>query len=409
MMVAVIGLGHVGLVLAACLAELGYSVIGVDFPSIVELVNNGTSPFFEPQLADMLSYHVRKQNLRATTRLEDAADARVIWITVGTTLLADGSFDIDNVRRVVSQLGNLCSRDVVLAIKSTMPVGACRIIAGTLPLDGPHLVYNPEFLREGSAIYDFFNPGKIVVGADCAYDFECLDAIYSSLDCTSVHTSWENAELIKLSQNALNALHISFFNELALATDGTDVSLHIVSQALRIDQAALSRYLQPGFSYGGSCLPANVRYLGYLAESGEYAAPLLHAIAAVNEHRIHHLVNWLSDVIGGLVGQHVALWGMAYKANTDDLRNSPSIWFAQQLLTAGAEVWAFDPFVEAHRMVEFGFKVCRTPEESLNYASALVVLTRCSVFASVPAATICNAVPRERIFDIVGALPQLGR
>jgi len=408
-MVAVIGLGHVGLVLAVCLAELGYHVIGVDFPSVIELVNTGTPPFFEPQLSDMLSYHIRKQNLQATTRMEDVSNTRLIWITVGTTLLADGSLDIDNVERIVRQLENLCSKDVVIAIKSTMPVGACRFIAGTLSKDGPHLVYNPEFLREGTAIYDFFNPGKIVVGADYAQDFEFLAAIYISLGCTPIHTSWENAELIKLSHNALNALHISFFNELALATDDMDVSLHVVSQALRIDQATLSQYLQPGFSYGGSCLPYTVRYLEHLAESRGYAAPLLHAVAVVNENRIHHLVNKLSKAIGGLAGQSIALWGMAYKAPTDDLRNSPSVRLAQQLLVAGAEVWTFDPFVEVDRLMEFGCKVCHTLEESLNYASALVVLTRCSIFASVPASTIFNAIPRERVFDIVGALPQLGR
>ncbi len=304
MLVAVIGLGHVGLVLAVCLAEFGHSIIGVDFPPVVEMVNKGTAPFFEPQ------FHVEKQNLRATTRLEDAADAKVIWITVGTTLLPNGSFDIDNVIRISRQLGNLCSSDAIIAIKSTMPVGACRIIADSLPLNGPHLVYNPEFLKEGSAIYDFFNPGKIVVGANSAYGFERLAAIYNPLDCTSICTTWENAELIKLSQNALNALHISFLNELALATDGLDISLHVVSHALRIDQATLSGYLQPGFSYGGICLPDNVSYLAYLAESGGYAAPLLHAIGTVNEYRIHHLVNRLSKVTGGLAGQRIALWGM---------------------------------------------------------------------------------------------------
>lgn len=407
--VAVIGLGHVGLILAVCLAEFGCSVIGVDFPSIVELVNKGSAPFFEPQLSDLLSYHVQNQNLRATTRIEDAADAKVTWITVDTTLLVNGSLDIENVVRISRKLGEICSKDAVIAIKSTMPIGACRIIADNLPLKGPHLVYNPEFLREGSAIYDFLNPGKIVVGADSTDEFEYLNAIYRSLNCTFIYTSWENAELIKLSQNALNALHISFFNELALATDTLNISLHVVSQALRIDQDALSRYLQPGFCYGGSCLPDNMDYLVYLAESRGYGAPLLHAINTVNEHRIHHLVNKLVEITGGLVGQHIALWGMAYKADTDDLRHSPSIQFAQQLLAMGAEVWAFDPFVEQQSMREFGFKVCRTPEESLNYANALVVLTKCSVFASIPAITIYNAVPRYRVFDVVGALPQLGR
>ena len=407
MIVAVVGLGHVGLVLAVCLAEFGYSVIGVDFPAIVELVNKGNAPFFEPQLSKMLSYHIEKQNLRVTTQLEDTAGARIIWITVGTTLLANGSLEVDNVVQVSKQLGNLCSSDAVIAIKSTMPVGACRSIADTLPLNGAHLVYNPEFLREGSAIYDFFNPGKIVVGADSAYGFECLAAIYSSLDCASIYTSWENAELIKLSQNALNALHVSFFNELALATDTLNISLPVVSEALRVDQTALSGYLEPGFSYGGSCLPDSLGYLEHLAESGGYAAPLLHAIEDVNERRIHHLVNRLSRITVGLAGKRIALWGMTYKADTDDLRNSPSIRFALQLLAAGAEVWAFDPIVGRHSMMEPGFKFCYTPEETLDHASALVVLTRSSIFASIPAATIYNSVPRDRVFDIVGALPQL--
>jgi len=282
-------------------------------------------------------------------------------------------------------------------------------MAAELPDDGPRLVSNPEFLRQGSAIQDFYNPGKTVVGTGPRGGEEALAEIYAPLPGTSIYTNWETAEAIKLTQNTFNALRISFMNELSHTMDGLAVSLEHVSRALREDTPTLQRYLSPGFSYGGSCLPNNVAYLSYLARSRGHSAPLLHAITTVNEQRISHLVEKIAQTLDGLEGRRISIWGLTYKADTDDLRDSPSVWFTNRLLKAGARVQVLDPYLQAVQVEQLGVgcTFCETAQQSLYAADALVALTRCSEFSAVPRSVITAALGSNRIFDMVGALPQL--
>ncbi len=343
MKVAVVGNGRVGLVVAACLAEMGNDVIGVDLPPTVEALNRGQTRFYEPGLDEKVAKNVKEGRLRATTELSDIKDARIIWISIGTMQTSDGAIQIKTIEHIVSELGRLCSSKSVVAIKSTMPVGACRRMAEGLPADGPILVSNPEFLRQGSAIHDFFHPGKTVIGTGPLGGAEALDEIYEHIPGSTIHTNWETSEAIKVTQNTFNALRISFMNELSLTMEGLPVHLEQVSEALRADEASLKRYLNPGFSYGGSCLPNNVAYLNYLAHSRSYEAPLLQSIATVNENRVTNLLDSLAEKLEGLEGRRIALWGLTYKADTDDLRDSPSVWFVNRLLKAGARVQILRP------------------------------------------------------------------
>lgn len=407
MKVAIIGIGRVGLVVAACLSEMGHDVTGVDLPPVVESLNRGRTRFFEPGLDEMVAKNVRAGHLRATTHLADVADSQVIWIAIGTEQTSEGAMSITCIEHVVAELGRLCTSKTVIALKSTMPIGACRRMAEGLPVGGPLLTNNPEFLRQGSAIHDFFNPGKTVVGTGPRGGTELLARIYEPLPGPKIFTNWDTAEAIKLTQNTFNALRISFMNELSLATEGMNISLEQVSNALREDEAALRRYLNPGFSYGGSCLPNNVAYLSYLARCRGYAAPLLEAIKAVNDLRISHLAEKIVRELGGLEGRRVALWGLTYKADTDDLRNSPSVGFANTLLKRGARVLVSDPFLQAVQVEQFNYTYCQTAEGSLASADALVALTRCPEFASVPLGAITSTLDTRCIFDMVGALPQL--
>lgn len=405
--VAVLGTGHVGLVVAACLADMGYHVTGVDLPATVELLNQGKVSFFEPGLQEKVASHVRRGHLRFTDQLEDAVDSRVILIAIGTKQSEDGAIHIHDIERTVVKLGHLCSNDTVIAIKSTLPVGACRRLADQIPDGGPAVVYNPEFLREGSAIQDFFQPGKIVLGSGPRGGIESLMTIYRSFPCSPVCTNWETAEIIKLAQNALNALHISFLNEVALTVEGLNASLDLIGEVLREDLLSLQRYLNTGFSYGGACLPSDTAYLGYLARRRGYPAPLIHAIAEVNDLRVDYLLRAISKSLGELKGRRIALWGLSYKEETDDLRNSPSVTLAKMLQEAGAFVSVFDPHVDQSRIKALDCITSMSALQTLGEADALVVLTRCPEFEAVPAAEINSAIDPERIFDPVGALPQI--
>jgi UDPglucose 6-dehydrogenase len=405
--VAVIGTGHVGLVVAACLADMGYHVTGVDRPATVKLLNQGEVGFFEPGLQEKVALHVRKGHLRFTDQLEDAVDSKVILIAIGTIQSEDGAIHITDIERTIVKLGQLCSNDTVIAIKSTLPVGSCRHIADQIPDGGPALVYNPEFFREGSAIQDFFQPNKIVLGSGSRGGIESLMTIYQSFPCSPVCTNWETAEIIKLAQNALNALHISFLNEVALTVEGLNSSLELIAELLREDLPSLQRYLNPGFSYGGACLPGNIAYMGYLARCQGYSAPLMRAVAEVNDLRIDSILRSISRSLGELKGRRIALWGLSYKEDTDDLRGSPSVTLVKMLQDAGALVFAFDPHVERNQVEQLGCIPSRSAVQTLDEADALVVLTRCPEFAEVPAAEITSAIAPKRIFDLVGALPQI--
>lgn len=405
--VGVVGTGHVGLVVAACLAEMGHQVVGVDLPRVVRQVERGSVPFHEPGLTEMVKASTRSGRLRMATCLDAVAESRVIWIALPTTGSAQGTIRVDKLERTVARLGDIAGPSAVLAIKSTIPVGTCRRLAGYLTDCGPRLVYSPEFLRQGSAIEDFFNPGKIVFGVGPKGGVDVVDSMLTEFSAFRLHTDWETAEGLKLAANAFHALRVSFINELALTFEGLGVSTGAISEALRSDVPDLSRYLQPGFGYGGSCLPNNVAYLARLARSRGHPAPLWRGVMSVNRLRIQQVVSRLRASLGSLAGHAVALWGMTYKAGTDDLRESPSLWLATALRQEGATVKAYDPRASADALRRFGCTPYDSPRASLEGASALVALVRHAEFAAVPVAELLRAVPLGRIIDVVGAVPQL--
>ncbi|MDP9074058.1 MAG: nucleotide sugar dehydrogenase [Actinomycetota bacterium] len=291
----------------------------------------------------------------------------------------------------------------MLAVKSTMDIGACRRLAARLPSSGPSLVYNPEFLRQGSALSDFLHPAKAVIGADNTCASAAVRDVLEPLSPDPVKTDWETAELIKLAHNAFNALRISFVNELTMIATGSGASVEVAAAALVADVENLNRYLRPGFSYGGTCLSQSIESLRMTGMVANYQTPLLNALEAVNEQRFERTA---AAILAAVPGGRVAIWGMTYKADVDDRIASPGATLAAYLAERGVEVHTYDPRVDNGHAG--GYKVCASIAESLVAADALVATVAHPEFAVVPAGQILDAVGRESVFDLVGALPQLG-
>lgn len=408
--VAVIGIGHVGLVLSAGLAELGYKVVGVDLPQTIDTLRQGTVAFYEPGLVELVRKHTKSGQLFVTASLEEIGNASIVWVAVGTTQTEEGAIQVDKIERIIDMLGRICAEGTIIAIKSTMPIGTCHRLTQYLPVNKKlRIIYNPEFLRQGSALHDFFHPTKLVLGIGPDEEAEQVIEAFAPLPGKSLVTSWETAEAMKLVQNVFNALHISFMNELILTLEQSwpQISLEEISQMFKEDTVVLRRYMNYGFSYGGSCLPNNVAYLSYIAQQHGHSAPLLQAIQQVNLLRIDDLAQRICERLSGLEGKRITLWGLAFKDATDDLRGSPSVRFGQKLLAKKAIVQVYDLCVSAEAMQELNFIPSPSLEASLYDIDALVVLTRNAAFAEIPVATILNYLDIERIFDAVHALSQL--
>jgi UDPglucose 6-dehydrogenase len=394
--VGVVGAGHVGLVLSAGLAELGHTVTAVDRQPVVDEIASGRNTFYEPGLGELVRRHLVTGRLSATAELRAMASKDVVWIVVGTHG-ATGSLHFDNLHTIIPEILEICSGAAV-AIKSTLPLGACAALMHAYAQLRSVLVYNPEFLREGSALEDFFNPGKIVVGSEDPVPANRVLDAFCSLPGLRVSTDVATAELIKLAQNAFNALRVSFVNELQLATAQTGGSLETTLRALRDDSTLHRRYLRPGFAYGGSCLATSVVSLIESAASGGYPAPLLRAVEEVNETRILSLVKELRRRVGSLHGRTVAVWGLGYKDDTDDTRNAPALKTISILSQEGALVRIYDPVVTGGSLPR-NCKRVRDAESSLKGADALLIFTAGGRLQS-DAVPLRARLPADRVFDL---------
>lgn len=400
---AVVGAGHVGLVAAACLAEQGSEVVAIDFPERIAALERGALGFSEPELAERLARARSTGRLTFSASIADSAGSDVVWIAVPTHGARRGLY-ADDVESVVEQLGDHAQELSIIAVKSTLPLGATRRIAGRVPSCADMLLYVPEFLRQGTAVRDFTMPSKIVVGGPTNSAKRLLDILRPS--CLTFVTNWDTAEMAKLAHNSYNALRISFMNSITMVSSGHDVSVDTVSRTLSKDHALHSRYLAPGLSYGGRCLPHAVDYLDGLEQARPYDTGLFHAIAQVNRERVRHLADQLSDALGGLRGRHVSLWGISYKAGSDDLANSATLMLARALALQGASVSMLDPEISSDAIVSLGYLPAKSAEDALRDADAVIVLTRSRDFASVPGELLALAARRCVIVDVVRALPQ---
>jgi UDPglucose 6-dehydrogenase len=376
--IGVLGAGWVGTVTAACLAELGHEVVVRDVvPERVSELEQGRVAFHEPGLAELLERN--RERLRFTLDVADVFEAaRIVFVCVGTPSTHSGDADLSAVSRVLDELPEVESR-VLLVMKSTVPVGTGESIRSELDARGlAHVGYvsNPEFLAEGTAIHDFTHPDRVVVGAFAEADADAVAALYEPLDAPVVRADVASAEMIKLASNAFLMTRISFINEIANVCEATGADVVKVAEGIGLDHRLGPHFLRAGIGYGGSCFPKDSLALKQLAANSGYHFQLLNAVIEVNELQKRRVVHKLVKHLGSLRGKRVALLGLAFKPNTDDMREAPSIVLAARLLAEGAKVSGWDPVaLEAARELLSGVDLRETVLDAVRDADAAVIVT----------------------------------
>ena len=369
-----IGVGWVGLCTAACFADLGHDVVARDIlPEKVESLARGEVPMHEPGLAELLERNAER--LTFTTSMEELLEgARLLFCCVDTPPTYSGDADLSRVQAVIDELGD--SREHAIVMKSTVPVGTGRSIQRRR--EGLGYISNPEFLKEGTAIEDFMHPDRVVVGAgEGSEEFaERVAALYAPLNAPIVRTDVASAEMIKLASNAFLATKISFINEIANVSEELGADVTEVARGMGLDQRIGDKFLRPGIGYGGSCFPKDVSALKQLAGNTGYHFQLLTAVIEVNELQKRRTIGKLQKNLGSLVNREIALLGVAFKPDTDDVREATSLVLAARLQGEGAHVRVYDP-VAAENAAELlgGARVCATAQEALDGADAAVLVT----------------------------------
>ncbi|HEV2740944.1 MAG TPA: UDP-glucose/GDP-mannose dehydrogenase family protein [Candidatus Elarobacter sp.] len=352
--IAIIGSGYVGLVTGTCFSELGNTVVCVDNDAgKVARLRAGDVPFYEPSLGEMIARNVQARRLRFTTDVAVAvAESEIVFIAVGTPMRADGHADVAGVHAVARAIGAALNGPKIVVSKSTVPVETGEMISTIIRDHAPadyaiSVVSNPEFLREGSAVTDFLNPDRVVIGTEDAEAERVLRDLYAPLNAPVVVTDVRSAEMIKYAANAFLATKISFINEIANICELLGVDVRAVCHGIGFDQRIGTKFLNPGIGYGGSCFPKDVRALEQLAAERNYEAPLLHAVEQVNRGQLDRTVDKIERELGGADRRIVAVLGLAFKPNTDDVRDAPALAIIRRLLQRGATVRAHDPIANA--------------------------------------------------------------
>lgn len=417
MKVAIFGTGYVGLVTGACLAEAGNSVICVDVDAgKIACLQRGEIPIFEPGLEDLVERNRKAGTLRFTLDAAAAVQhADILFIAVGTPPDEDGSADLRYVLGVATTIGQHLSRYAVIVNKSTVPVGtADRVqaaIAAQLTARGTPLTFdvvsNPEFLKEGDAVKDCMKPDRIVIGSRSQRAIDLLKTLYAPFNRNHeriVAMDERSAELTKYAANAMLATKISFMNEIANIASQVGADVEMVRLGIGSDPRIGYAFIYPGIGYGGSCFPKDVQALGRTAEQFGYQPRILEAVEAVNRDQKRKLFELLQSHFGGeLRGRTIAVWGLSFKPNTDDMREAPSRALLESLWQAGANVRAHDPEAghEAQRI--FGARadlvLCEDPYSALDGADALAIVTEWKAFWSPEFERIRNTLKYPVIFD----------
>ncbi|HEY0633415.1 MAG TPA: UDP-glucose/GDP-mannose dehydrogenase family protein [Thermoleophilaceae bacterium] len=372
--IGVIGAGWVGLVTAACFAELGHDVYVRDIvQEKVDSLARGEVPIYEPGLSELITKN--SDRLHFTIEMGDVLPkAQLLFCCVDTPPSYSGDADLSRVERVVEEVGG--STDHALVMKSTVPVGTGRSIRRRAESLG--YVSNPEFLKEGTAVADFMHPDRVVVGedADGAGFADRVAALYEPLDAAVVRTDVASAEMIKLASNAFLATKISFINEIANVSEELGANVDEVARGMGLDTRIGPQFLKAGLGYGGSCFPKDVSALKQLAGNTGYHFQLLTAVIEVNELQKRRAIGKLQKHLGSLIGKEIALLGVAFKPNTDDIREATSLVLAGRLQSEGAHVRVYDPIASGRaRDLLSGAKVCESATDALDGADAAVLVT----------------------------------
>jgi len=394
MKIAMIGTGYVGLVTGACLAKIGHSIICVDHdPKKIDALLAGEIPIYEPDLEELVAQTHGDGRLSFTTNVEEAVEScDMIFLAVGTPPAGDGRSDLSQVEAAAKQVAKAASSSKTVVVKSTVPVGTCRRVSRILEKHGGDVSFtvasNPEFLREGAAISDFMTPDRIVIGTN---DHECekrMRDVYGHFEANDVpviSTSLETSELIKYSANAFLATKVAFVNEMANLCDATGADIEALSDGIGLDARIGSAFLKPGPGYGGSCFPKDTLALTILAQEADSPVRIVESVVDSNSYHIRRLGrkfaefcadSWGIDRHLPLLNRRIAVLGLAFKANTDDIRSAASTVLAPLLIKQGAEVIGYDPEagLAAAETIQH-MEVADTMDEALTGADAVLVLT----------------------------------
>lgn len=414
MRIGVIGTGYVGLVTGACFANLGNNVICVDRdPAIISSLKKYIIPFYEPGLKEIVLKNYKAKRLDFTTDLtECVVKSDVIFIAVGTPPKDNGEADISAVIAVAKQIAKAVKtikskKDIfkVIVNKSTVPVGMGDIVTNILVESGVSdknfaVVSNPEFLREGTAVGDFMNPDRIVIGASSSKAYNIITELYRPLNAHIIFTTLKSAELIKYASNSFLATKISFINEIANICEKVGSDVVEVAYGMGLDKRIGREFLNAGIGYGGSCLPKDVSALIHLARANGYDPKILVSANSTNEEQRKMIVHKMEDKLGDLKGKTIAVLGLSFKPETDDLRDAPSLEVIRELVKRGVEINAYDPVaqVKAKKILPT-VQFCETPYEAVKKADALVITAEWSEFRELDMEKVKAAMKTPVIFD----------
>ena len=415
MKIAIVGTGYVGLVSGACFAEMGVEVTCVDInEEKIKMLSEGKVPIYEPGLEEMVVRNFREGRLKFTTRLTDCLDeVEAVFSAVGTPPDEDGSADLSYVLQVAREVGQNMNHYVVLVTKSTVPVGTAQkvkaVIAEELAARKVEIEFdvasNPEFLKEGAAVKDFMSPDRVVVGVESERARKLMQRLYAPFMMTNnriLFTDIPSAEMIKYAANSMLATRISFMNDIANLCELVGADVNMVRKGIGADTRIGSKFLYPGCGYGGSCFPKDVKALIQTARQQGYEMRVLQAVEEVNERQKSVLFQKLSSHFGGdLKGKTVALWGLAFKAETDDMREAPSLVIIRQLLDAGCEVRVFDPVAmnECRRRLGDAVTYAKDMYDAALGADALLLLTEWKQFRLPSWEVVRRTMNQPVVFD----------
>ena len=411
MNIAIVGTGYVGLVSGACFAEMGIDVTCVDInPEKIKCLLNGEIPIYEPGLDDLVKRNVEAGRLHFTTDLTTCLDnVEVVFSAVGTPPDEDGSADLQYVLEVARTFGRNIKKYTILVTKSTVPVGTAKkvkaVIEEELTERGEQIDFevasNPEFLKEGAAIKDFMSPDRVVVGVESDRAKKVMERLYRPFQMNNYRLYFidiPSAEMTKYAANAMLATRISFMNDIANLCDLVGANVDMVRKGIGADTRIGSKFLYPGCGYGGSCFPKDVKALARTAREYGYTMGVIEAVEAVNERQKEIVVKKLQDKLGTLRGKTIALWGLAFKPETDDMREAPALVVIEKLLEAGASVKVYDPVAmdECRRRIGDRVVYCKDMYDVVIDADALAVLTEWKEFR-IPSWSVIKRVMKQSV------------
>lgn len=407
MNIAIIGTGYVGLVTGACFADLGNTVYCIDIDDKkIKMLKEGNIPIYEPQLQEIVQENIEKNRLYFSTSIsEGVKNGEIIFIAVGTPSAPNGEVDMTQVEHVAITIGRNLNHEVIIANKSTVPVGTgdmvTRLIRENLKKKVKFaVVSNPEFLREGSAVYDFMFPDRVVIGDNTGYAGEVLAQLYRPLQCPIIITDVLSAEMIKYSSNAYLAMEISFINEIANICDRVGADVKSVVNGMGLDKRINPAFLNPGVGFGGSCFPKDTKAIVDIARRYDYDFKIIKAVIDVNEEQRYVVIDKLKHFIGDIRGKRIAVWGISFKPNTDDIRDAPSYHIIKRLVEEGAIVSAYDPAAMEHMkklIPDIDYK--SSSYEAAEDADGLIIVTEWNEFKHINFSRLKSVMNEPVVID----------